>query len=181
MSALSGPGDGKSVVLGAPSPLPQPATAAVAASSTAQHQFGAPSVATAQPSSDFSSLNNVLGGLHRERMARRNSSFHSLGSDGCHTNDGSAGGSLRSMPNHSSGYHHRQNMVHLPPPTAYVPKSTFTSAMQSHAEDEEMEDAVTENVGGGMDTSAGSNSNSGGEGIPKWKRRVNLQSHSSLY
>jgi len=38
--------------------------------------------------------------------------------------------------------------------------------------------ATTITYGGG---DGANNNNNGGEDIPKWKRRVNLQSHTSLY
>ena len=259
MSALSGPGDGNTVVMGGAPPTAS-ASASVetfkfksndnAAKQQQQRQKrqNAAVAATTQLSSSdcYTPLNNMLGGLHKERITRQqhhlsihnqHSSFHSLGSgsEECHNHDG-GGGSFLSLPTNpgstSYQYEQQQNqqqsigMMMTTPQTPPPPPPAAFFLMRSRRdedEDEEMEDvavaassssfignnrmkqhhrnhagssgnlnftsSIADSKGKGgdgvMDTTSATYSRedgifNGGD-VPKWKRRVNLPSHSSLY
>jgi hypothetical protein len=141
----------------------------------------------ADKESDYNSLNRILGGLHRERQHRlsamssssphrRESSFHSLGSMGVCSNV--SGNSHQSCPNYYCA---------VSQPLASLRGRTAESSMMDHAAtyadmDVEMEGGATHLPSGSANSShAGSEDKQSADSIPKWKRRVNLPSHSSLF
>ena len=137
--------------------------------------FPTPNVSNAmQQQEKTSSLNYFLGNLHRERQQRqsmhssphrRGSSYHSLGSMGVQSHI--SGNSHQSLPNY--------------------PMNGAQCASVNVADSGDM-DVDMEGPTGSMSSAHASQANSvntsqSGEGkdVPKWKRRVKLPSHSSLY
>ena len=124
--------------------------------------------------SDYN-LNSFLGNLHRERQQRqsiqtsphrRGSSYHSLGSMGVNS--------------HVSGNSHQSC------PT-YAPVNAGVQVQLDNAGDMDVDmEGPTGSISSShvSQTNSASASQSGSEGkgtVPKWKRKVKLPSHSSLY
>ena len=114
-----------------------------------------------EKASDYN-LNSLLGNLHRERQQRqssphrRGSSYHSMGSTGMHSNV--SGNSHQSCPMNFAG-----------------------QMLQDVDMDVDMEGptgSISSAHGSQTNSQSGSDSR---DSVPKWKRRVKLPSHSSLY
>lgn len=184
-----------------------------------------PSVLVKTNTSDYSSLNHLLAGLHQERQRRSSlyhqsgghqdggSSLNSLGSMGM---DSTEGNSHQSCPTNMLNSHRdciqpsvQGNLLAAIETGHHI--NSATTSNNDAVEDMEMGGMSTNiacsttvnlgsSVGGGSvqgtsvyDSQAGSCGNSrasccdGTAGdastseVPKWKRRVNLPSHSSLY
>jgi hypothetical protein len=130
-----------------------------------------------EKASDYNSLNFFLGSLHKERQQRqsmqhssphrRGSSYHSLGSMGVHSNI--SGTSHQSCPNY-----------------AMMQQVQMENTPNSGDIDVDMEGPTgsISSVHGSQSNSVNTNQ-SGHEskesGVPKWKRKVNLPSHTSLF